>query len=148
MEAAIRGSRMALTCPEQCHVTSIVTEYTLPAEAGAAGASRAEEREEEDGEEAVDEVDDEEEGHVEGDEEDDQEEEEEEEEEEDEEEEEEGEEEGDEADDDDEMLDAMQYDNAESMRHLIDMGFPENRARKALQINRGHVQLVREGMGV
>ena len=32
-------------------------------------------------------------------------------------------------------------DNAEALQQLVDMGFPENRARKALQIHRGHAQL-------
>ena len=30
----------------------------------------------------------------------------------------------------------MLWDHAESLQQLIDMGFPENRARKALQITR------------
>ena len=35
----------------------------------------------------------------------------------------------------------MLWDHGESLQQLIDMGFPENRARKALQITRGHAQL-------
>ena len=90
-----------------------------------AGASRGGD------EEAVDECDDEVEQHMEddeGDEEDEQGEDDEEE----------------EVDDEDAMLAAMQFDNAESLQQLMDMGFPQNRARKALQINRGHVQMVRK----
>ena len=48
---------------------------------------------------------------------------------------------GEEEDEDDEDPHDLQWDNAEALQQLIDMGFPENRARKALQINRGHAQL-------
>ena len=49
-----------------------------------------------------------------------------------------------EVDDEDAMLDSIRFVHAASLQALMDMGFPENRARKALQINRGHVQMVRQ----
>ena len=56
--------------------------------------------------------------------------------------------EGDEVDDDDEddgldeedLEDELQWENAEGLQQLIDMGFPANRAQKALQLNRGNAQ--------
>ena len=52
-----------------------------------------------------------------------------------------GEDEDEEREHDEDDVDEYHWENPEALQQLIDMGFPENRARKALQINRGDAQL-------